>query len=93
MADLVPCTGRSEAPAARTWGRAFVFIPAVFCGSCRAGGGRAAWSAAGRDAAKTPGDALPVPRALALPDSGKKRCVMLERSQGGARVWAAYGMR
>ena len=33
---------------------------------------RAAWSAAGRDAAKTPGDALPVPRALALLDSGKK---------------------
>ena len=39
MADLVPCTGRSEAPAARTWGRAFVFIPAVFCGACRAGRG------------------------------------------------------
>ena len=38
MADLVPCTGRSEAPGARTGGRAFVFIPAVFCGSCRAAG-------------------------------------------------------
>ena len=99
MADLVPCTGRSEAPAARTWGRAFVFIPAVFCGSCRAAGrfslrlpmaqvrqARAVRAGAcrvvgGRKGCGKAGSS--VPRALALPDSGKKRCVMLERSQGG----------
>ena len=89
MADLVPCTGRSEAPAARTWGRAFVFIPAVFCGACRAGRG----VPRGRRPEGMREGSSSVPRALALPDSGKKRCVMLERSQGGARVWAAYGMR
>ena len=90
MADLVPCTGRSEAPAARTWGQSASVViparpaaPAVRAGACRVVGGRKGCGKAGSS----------VPRALALPDSGKKRCVMLERSQGGARVWAAYGMR
>ena len=38
-----------------------------------------------RDAAKTPGDALPVPRALALLDSGKKEVRDAGTFAGGAR--------
>ena len=85
MADLTRCTGRSEAPAEGHGGahsfssRPFSAAPAVRAGACRVVGGRKGCGKAGSS----------VPRALALPDSGKKRCVMLERSQGGARVWAA----